>query len=103
MKMQYLTVFVVLILLGGCASHQLSTDENAIAEKSVKIGMAPSQVISIKGTHYKKVNHALEGHYTMVYPDIAVRIRGGHVYGIEQSSSGWLQQLKDVPYGGEYP
>ena len=64
--------------------------------------MTDREVITILGTHWKKCNHSMAGHYTLVYDDVAVRIRHGRVYEIG-SGSDWTEIMKNVPYGGEYP
>ena len=65
----------------------------------VQAGMTLPEVVGVLGTHYKKCNHSLVGHYTLVYDDVAVRIRDGRVYDIEPSSAGWIEMMKDVPNG----
>ena len=65
--------------------------------------MTASQVTNVLGSNWKKSNHQMIGHYTLVYPDLAIRIREGHVYEVQSSSSGWIELMKDVPEGGEYP
>jgi hypothetical protein len=86
----------------GCASSSVPSKVAIPAKGTVAVGMTFPEVVSILGTHYKKCNHSMVGHYTLVYDDVAVRIRDGRVYEVGSSAS-WLEIMKNVPYGGEYP
>jgi len=90
------------LFFAACRSHPVTTRTTLPEKREVKVGMTDREVITILGTHWKKCNHSMAGHYTLVYDDVAVRIRHGRVYEIG-SGSDWTEIMKNVPYGGEYP
>jgi len=87
------------LVFAGCSSQRMAARKVLPERRVVQAGMTLPEVVGVLGTHYKKCNHSLVGHYTLVYDGVAVRIRDGRVYDIEPSSGGWIEMMKDVPYG----
>ncbi len=82
----------------GCGKAPAPARNSRVVETGgVRLGMTVAEVIRAKGRHFRTSHHSMVGHFTMVYADIAARVRLGKVYAIEPAA-GWFGLVREIPF-----
>jgi len=86
---------------------QISKERSRVVG-SVKYGMSVTEVIQLKGKHFKVNHHAESGSADLVYDDVKVSVRQwwpgnntGRVVGVELTTNHTREYMKSIPYEDE--